>query len=95
MTAKVALKAVGQRVLCYADSLCRPVPLPTQPWVGWDPGRLGCKTSLVLLVYSLEEPPAAGCHPSPYLHGLGDPCWVGWERKPPWTPVPLLARRVT
>lgn len=38
MTAKMALKALGQRILCYACSLCRPVLLPTQLWgfTKWD-----------------------------------------------------------
>lgn len=87
------LKAVagGQRTLCFGGSSCRPVPLPTLPWgcTGWDgsQGGWGAKPAgtqwcLVLLVgpttqCSPGERSAAGCHRSPYLHGLKNSYWEG------------------
>lgn len=37
MTAKMALKTLGERILFHAGSLCRHVPLPTELW-----GFTGC-----------------------------------------------------
>uniref|UniRef100_A0A8B9MTK6 Rho guanine nucleotide exchange factor 17 n=1 Tax=Accipiter nisus TaxID=211598 RepID=A0A8B9MTK6_9AVES len=87
------LKAVagGQRTLCFGGSSCRPVPLPTLPWgcTGWDGSQggwgakpAGTQRCLVLLVgpttqRSPGEHPAAGCHRSPYLHGLKNSYWEG------------------
>lgn len=99
MAAKMALEALGQRILFHAHSLCRAVPLPTQLWGFTEaPRRAGLQNLSGAADGSqrpLEGAPAAGCHPCPCSHGLRDPDWLGREREPPWVPVPVLAHRGT
>lgn len=59
MTAKMALKALGQTILCSAgSSLCRPVLLPTRLWgfTEWDGTQGGWLAKPVWCCWRVPQP---------------------------------------